>query len=796
LRKLAPLSLALTGALIASAARAQTDARQNEPAAAPAPPAPPAPSPPPPAVSPIYQTIVTATTPLHGSGLPLDHVPSNVQTATGGGIAKTLSLDLSQYMNQSMGSVHVNDVQNNPLQPDLQYRGFLASPLLGAPQGLSVYMNGVRLNEVFGDTVNWDLLPQSAIRTLNLMPGSNPLFGLNTLGGALSLETKTGFSDPGAEVRLSGGSFDRRLVGVQVGAHGERLAYYFAADMFKEDGWRAYSPTEAARALLATTYRSAGTTVDLTLSAAESDLNGNGPAPVQLLAQDWRAIFTHPDRTKNRLTLATLRGEQVLSPHARLSGVAYVRRNRTTTFNGDQGEWARCQDPASAAFVCSGDDDGDQTPVTDAAGQGVPYDAVRPYDASDNTTATTQYGYGLAAQLAVDKPVAARENHAFAGASVDEGRADFTAQTALARLSPTRGTLPTDIVDPASLVAVDSLTRRLGVYASDTFSLRPDLFLSLSARYNLSTLTLEDRLGDDLSGHHRFQRLNPAAGLSYQPRRWLGAFGGYSESTRTPTPLELTCANPDAPCRLPNSFLSDPPLEQVVARTFEVGVRGRFERLSTTLSYDVAAFRTTNDDDIIFISAGAVTNLGYFSNVGQTRRQGVEAGLTGRQLLGAAGRVEWSLRYTWLDATFQTTFDAPSPNHPDADDEGSVEVTAGARLPGVPRHLGKATVTWVWANRLSVAANVVAQSSQVRRADEANLLDRVPGFAVLDLRASYDIATAATVFLKVSNVFDTRYSTFSVLGDASTVLGPGYDNPRFNGPGAPRAAWAGLVLRY
>src|SRR5439155_15525764 len=133
---------------------------------------------------------------------------------------------------------------DNPLQPDLQYRGFLASPLLGAPQGLAVYLNGARLNEVFGDTVNWDLVPQNAVRTLNLMPGSNPLFGENTLGGALTLETKTGFSDPGAEARLMGGSFGRRNATFQVGAHGERLAYYVAADLFEEDGWRPLSPSK------------------------------------------------------------------------------------------------------------------------------------------------------------------------------------------------------------------------------------------------------------------------------------------------------------------------------------------------------------------------------------------------------------------------------------------------------------------------------------------------------------------------------------------------------------------------
>jgi iron complex outermembrane receptor protein len=743
-----------------------------------------------------YETVVTATTPLHGSGLPVDRVPANVQTATGAGIAKSQSLDLSEFMNGELGSVHVNQVQDNPLQPDLQYRGFLASPLLGAPQGLSVYWGGVRLNEVFGDTVNWDLIPQSAIRTVNLMPGSNPLFGLNTLGGALSIETKTGFSDPGAEVRLSGGSFNRRQVGLQMGAHGERLAYYVAADMFKEDGWRQFSPSESARALLDTTYKTDATTLDLTLATAESDLNGNGPAPVQLLAQDRSSIFTHPDRTQNRLFMATLRGERALSPHTRLSGVTYFRRNRTVTVNGDQGEWARCQTPALANFLCSLDETGTEAVVTDGSGQNVPFDAVHPFDAADNGTRTTQVGYGATGQLAIERPLGWHENHIFLGASGTEGRAHFTSQSALARLSQARGTLPTGIVDPSSLVDVESVTRNLGIYASDTFALRADLFMTLSARYNVATLSLDDQLGTALNGDHLFQRLNPAAGLSYQPRPAFGVFGGYSESTRAPTALELTCASPTDPCRLPNSFLADPPLGQVVARTFELGVRGRLTRPSVTLSYNVAAFQTTNDHDIIFISAGPVTNQGYFDNVGQTRRQGVEAGLFGRGRLGTrGGRLEGSLHYTWLDATFQTAFSAQSANHPDAV-AGAINVPAGARLPGAPRHIGKATLTWIWADKLSLGAQAIANSSQFRRGDEANLLDPVAGYVVVDLRAAYDVAPPVSLFVKVSNVFDARYSTFGVLGDATAVLGPTSNNPRFDGPSAPRAAWAGLALRY
>ena len=45
----------------------------------------------------------------------------------------------------------------------VEYRGFGAGSVTGFPQGLAVYQNGVRINEVFGDVVNWDLIPNNAI---------------------------------------------------------------------------------------------------------------------------------------------------------------------------------------------------------------------------------------------------------------------------------------------------------------------------------------------------------------------------------------------------------------------------------------------------------------------------------------------------------------------------------------------------------------------------------------------------------------------------------------------------------
>jgi outer membrane receptor protein involved in Fe transport len=732
---------------------------------------------------------VVATTPLHGSRLPKDHVPANVQTISAEDLGDQKSLDLSSYAAEALGSVHINDVQGNPLQSDVQYRGFLASPLLGAPQGLSMYLDGVRLNEPFGDTINWDLIPSNAIRSVNVIPGSNPLFGLNTLGGALSLETKTGFSDPGADATLLYGSWGRKLVRADAGAHSHRFGIFGAAQIFDEDGWRDFSPTRAAHGFVSASYQDAGTTADLSLLGASTSLTGNGPLPEQLLAMDRTAFFTAPDRTENRLFMATLRGEHPLSAHLRLSGTSYLRTNRTPSVNGDRRDWTECM--ATPGALCSIEDSGNETPVLDKAGMPVVFDSS--YDAASNRTDTRQTSYGVAVQLAADAPVAARENHLLVGGDAGQSRIRFRSQTTVGTLGDDRTVSDVGFVDPAAPIAVDSTVNNLGVYATDTFSIYPDLFLTLSGRFNLTQLALDDRIGDALSGDHAFHRINPAAGLSYQPRRYLGAYASYSESNRAPTAVELTCASPADPCRLPNSFLSDPPLAQVVARTVEVGVRGASTPSGLTLSYDLAAFHTVNSSDILFISSGMVANRGYFANVGDTRRQGIEADLTGRKRFDGGTRIDGAVHYTFLDASFETPFTALSEIHPGAVN-GIINVPAGAHIPSIPQHVVKVTLSFQSSFGLSAGVNVIYNSGQYLRGDEANLLEPVPGYLVANARVAYRVWSHTSVFLLVNNLFDARDSTFGVLGDATDILGSTYDNPRFLGPGAPRAAWLGVDL--
>ena len=281
---------------------------------------------------------VVGTTPLSGIGVPRLHLPANVQSLDDRRLDEIESQNIAEQLLRQVPAVTVNEVQGNPYQSDLNYRGFTASPLLGMAQGLSVYVDGVRVNEPFGDTVNWDLIPNSAIAGIDLVPGSNPAFGLNTLGGALAIRTKSGFSHPGGKIELSGGSFARTNTELEYGGNNGSLGWYGAGDWFREDGWRDHSPSDVKQFFGKLSFRNAAGEADLTLTKARSRLIGNGLLPQSMLAERRAAIFTHPDETRNDLTQLALNGKFWLSDTQSLSGSIYHRRSKTRTLNGDMND--------------------------------------------------------------------------------------------------------------------------------------------------------------------------------------------------------------------------------------------------------------------------------------------------------------------------------------------------------------------------------------------------------------------------------------------------------------------------
>lgn len=741
---------------------------------------------------------VVAVSPIQFGGVDIKKIPAHVQTVSADQLQESQALSLADYMNRYLGGVNINDAQNNPLQPDVQYRGFSASPLMGLPQGLAVYVNGIRFNEPFGDMINWDLIPQGAIQSMALQPASNPAFGLNALGGSIGVKTKTGFSAPKHVLEVQGGSWDRHSEEITSGWNNGTWGYFLDGNYFSEAGWRDHSDTEAKRGFGTLSWRGAESSLDLSIAGTDNTLRGNGALPREMLAFGRDQVFTHPDITRNRMLLVSLAGDTWLNSQNQLSGTMYYRRNKISTYNGDGSEFGNCVDEGGGedAFLCQ-ETDGelDDEGLIDLAGNNI--------QASDsleggtiNTSTTLQQSFGFALQNAFEHKLFGRNNHLVGGASFDYGNAQYHADTQLGALTPNRGVAAGGVFLQDAHVRLTSETDHYGLYLTDTYSLTDKLDITVAGRYNQSHIKLRDHFGADLNGSHAFDRFNPAAGLTYTFMPELTYYGNYSESSRVPTPMELSCANPDDPCRLPNAFVSDPPLKQVVANTFETGLRGRISHLlDGYMDWNLGLFRAINNNDIIFKSTGGVgSNVGYFDNVGSTLRQGVELDLSGNFYQ----RWRWSTHYTFIDASFETAFLGSSPNNPAADANGNIQVQAGDKIPGIPAHQFKFSTDYDLLPEWTLGFDMNYNSSQYLRGDEANLTDKLPAFVVFNLRSEYRFNQHVALFGRVNNLFDRDYANFGTWGNTGDVLDgvglPGDQKSRFVGVAAPRAAWIGIRL--
>ncbi|PKM10334.1 MAG: energy transducer TonB [Gammaproteobacteria bacterium HGW-Gammaproteobacteria-3] len=730
---------------------------------------------------------VVGVTPLAGSDVAIDDIPAHVQTVSSEQLQEAQSISLADYLNRFLGSVHVNEAQNNPLQPDIFYRGFVASPLLGLPQGLSVYVNGVRFNEPFGDTVNWDLIPEGAIDSMTLYP-SNPVYGLNSLGGAIAVRTKTGFSAPKHELEVYGGSWGRHSEELTSGWNNGAWGYFIDLHHFEEDGWRDFSPTNADQAFGTLSWRGDKGSLDLTLGGNDNVLLGNGAAPVQLLDQNRKVVFTHPDRTITRLFFSELEGKYALTDDIVLSGNGYFRQNRVKTFNGDDSDFAACED--GSGFVC----DDDEIAV-DVNGNDIMAFA-NVLGATNNSSQTNMRSRGGTLQATFGQDLFKHKNSLTTGVSYDYAEVHFNADTELGTLTDTRGTTRSGVFVDESRVRLNTDTEAVGVFFSDSLDLTEALTATLAGRYNYLHIDLKDQIGTELNGSHSFERFNPSAGLTYRVLDNLTVYGGYSEATRAPSPVELSCADPEAPCKLPNSFVADPPLKQVVAKTFEGGFRGNFNEWlgRGDLKWNAGYFHTTNSNDIIF-RRDASSNLisqGFFDNVGKTRRFGFESGiaLNYPQLFSGIDDWHFSTNYTYMNAQFLTGFDTQNPLNEDE----IARVVKDDQIPGIPKHMFKAAVAVDLWQRLSLGIDGVYNGARFFRGDEANNFAKLGGYWLFNGRAEYQITQNFAVFGKVDNIFDTNYNSFGVFAEADQILGDDFDDRRFVSPGAPRAGWVGVRL--
>ena len=724
---------------------------------------------------------VIGLAPLDHMGESSDRVPWTVHRVSSEALERGVAGGAGVLLEAELPGVHLSAAQGSSLQADVLYRGFGASPLLGANQGLSLYEDGVRVNEVFGDMVAWDLVPMFAAERIELLPGANPMFGLNTLGGALALNTRSGFDSERLNLTLEGGSFGRRAGELSAGGvfgSEDGLGWFVAARSYEEDGWRDFSPSSLRQVLAKLSQRGERGHLALTVGAADNELIGNGATPVELLGLDRSEVFTHPDRTRNDLFFPRLRIGRQFGPNLELEASVYLRANDVDTYNADAFEG----DDDDHDEI-DGDGDDGRADRDDDGMDGLDFDE---FDAVNNQSRTEQDGWGGSVQLAG----LTDSGRWLAGASWDGGRADFAFDTELAELTPTRTTVGSGMLLPGSEVGLRAETGHYGLWAMRHWTTAGDrLTWTLQARYNDSSVELNDRLGTALDGDHDYSRLLPSAGFvweaSARERSAVLLFANVSQSARVPTPVELTCADPDDPCRLPNAFVADPPLDQVVTTSAEIGLRGR----SAAVRWSAALFHSDSADDIIFVSSGAGTSAGYFTNVDATRRQGLELWIRGR-----TGSLNWDASYTLLDATFQDRLTLSSPAHPMATD-GEIEVEAGDFIPGVLRRQFRAGADVRIADRVVLGARVLGDSGRYLRGDEANLLEPVGSAWRGDLWSRIELTPSLDLDFEVSNVTDREYETFGALGEPDEVLGDAFENPRFLSPAEPRAFRASLRLR-
>lgn len=752
----------------------------------------------------LGEIVVIGVSPVPGFNVDKDKIPGSIQTLRASDLTRNGAASVLGALDQQLGSVNFNDTLADPFQPEVLVRGFEASPVLGTPQGIAVYQNGVRINEAFGDTVNWDLIPDIAIDRIDVLSATS-VFGLNALGGATTVTMKNGFTYTGFDLTLSGGSFNQRQAQAEYGVNDGSLGAYVAINSLKEGGWRHFAQDRIRQYYLDLSFHTDTITSDLSYSRGNNRLFGQGAAPVQSLAVSSENVFTGPQNNINNLDMLTLNTAYNFTPKLTLASVLYFRNYRQTVANGDNSDYSACDDDVAPGLLCDGD-----YVLTDTAGQHIPditnggATIIGQNDYEDIHSQT----WGGSLQFSSAEKIFGHGNSFAAGATFDSSTTNFFSGTWLGVLDASLSVLPSPyfVATPegadssATPVNLNANNKYYGVFLTDTFDLTDALSVTATSRYNIAKVDLADRNGTALNGNNRFTHFDPSAGFTYKILPALTVYADYAINNRAPTASELECANPAAPCLLPTNLASDPPLRQVVSKSVEFGVRGTVPDARTgKFGWDLNLYRTNSENDIYGTSTSIAS--GFFQNVGSTRREGADLELT-----YALQRLSAYFQYSYLKSTFRSPLLEPSPANPFQDANGNIQVNVGDELPLIPKTRVKLGADLRVLPNWSVGGTWSYVGPSFYRGDEANLNPELPGYSVASLRTSYQIGKHIQVFANIQNVFDRHYSTFGILGDPTGVGAPGVPpdgefgdpdvDPRFQSPAMPRAYYGGVKITF
>ncbi|WP_407155770.1 TonB-dependent receptor [Bradyrhizobium sp. STM 3557] len=747
---------------------------------------------------------LVATTPVPSAKVEAEKVPMGTSVVDSRQIARTGSFNVGEALQQSVPGINLSEVTGNPFQPDIEYRGFVASPVEGTPQGLAVYQNGVRVNEAFGDTVNWDLIPTAAIASVSIV--NNPAFGLNALGGAVNVQMKDGFTYHGAEINTMAGSYGRIQSSAQWGKQiDSNFAVYGALEGLHDDGFRNFSPANVRRFYGDVGYRNDGNEFHLNMGLADNRFGATATVPVELLQQYWGATYTTPQTLTNQVGYLNLTGKAEVTPSWTLDGTAHVRVFNQNMVDGNPTGTQPCDDP-NGGLLCFGNG---TTPANGLNGVQLsnPFPTGTTLGELDRTsTRSTTAGTSLQAtntdqlfghdnRFVVGGTFDASVTHFNASAELGTIGSDFVVSGSGIFLGPSGFIGPSGTPVGIAPVSLRTTSQYTGLYVLDTFDVTRAFSITAGGRFNDARISLQDQLGTALNGDHSYDRFNPTIGATYKITPELSAYAGYTEANRAPTPLELGCADPARPCIISTFLVADPPLKQVVSRTVEAGLRGSKELNIGTLEWKIGGFRATNSDDIMAIPSPVLQGFGYFQNVGSTRRQGIEAEA---KLRSAALQVYSS--YALVDARFLDAFQVGS-NSPTAEANGGIiQILPGNVIPSVPRHRIKAGFDYSITDAFKVGGDALFVSSQYFAGDGANVEAKLPSYTVFNAHASYQVDKNVQVYGRVDNLFDNRYATHGAFFDIGAIPnlsnGTTFTDARSVSPARPRAFYAGVKVTF
>ena len=680
---------------------------------------------------------------LPGSPLPVDSVPATVDVIPGETLRATGEVTLQEALRRLPGVSTANQ-QGNSFQMDFSVRGFQGTSVTGAPQGISVFVDGVRVNEPTVEEINFDLLPLDDIERVELIRGPAAVFGRNTLGGVLNIVTRRGTEVREIVPEAEWGSFGQQKYRLRIGGVEGPVDYYVAGTYFSEEGWRDASASRLGRLFARVGLRSGGTDVALSYQRAQNRIEQPGSLPESELHQHRTRNFTGGDFFEPLMNAVTLNLKQDLGERWALAATLFARTLDAEQFN------VNVIDTNARSF----------TSTASAGGTVEAIHQARVFGRSNQLALGVEYAYADARVRVFDETPAGQR------------------------------TIDSDIRDGLTTIGgwvLNTLEVGRGLLVPGD-----QLVVTGGARFDYVRHTIGDRTPNpDLpssAGTHTFMRATPRFGINYNPTPRLNVYFSFAEGFRAPSFLELTCASPATICPgLQAGAAADPPLKPVTVRNYEVGARAQ---PWPWLEARLALYRSDVQDDIFSVAPTGTVGL-FFQNVGGTRRQGVEVELRGKY----ARLLEPWLNYAYTEATFRdevllgtarVTADCAAP-------PCTQRVRKGSELPLVPRHRINAGIDAHVTDWLTVSLSGAYVSRQWLRGDEANETRQLGDYVVLNAGLSARWK-ALSAFLSVQNLLDTEYETFGTFAPNPRVDGTPVQ--RFLTPAAPVNFRGGLAWRF